>query len=712
MPWLKTMQRCLVRNIRVRWFRLKWFSAIGAAGLLTLAASAITDPVADFKAGIAAIDAHQYAPAIKDFEGLEKRLPKLADYSAWFLATAEFGMKNYAQVPNALEPVWKQTPSSPLAAKAYLLAAEAHQQNGAAKQAVDILRNNYDSLPQPKGDTALAAAFAAAGDGVSAAVYYQRVYYDYPASAEAIQAGSELPNLKALLGESYPPEMASAMLSRALKLLNAGQTQKARKELEALIPRLGGADRDLARVRIGVADYEAKENAAALRYLRSLENLSPEADAERLYYIFQSANRLGNEPEAASAADRLNRQYPASSWRLQALVASGNRLLVDNDFEAYEPVYRHCYESFPKDPPAAFCHWKVTWSHYIRRLPDAGEMMREHLVLFPSSDEAPAALYFLGRLAEGSKDSGSALAFYSEVVREYPNQFYSTQARDRLASLGPGAPAPAATDFLRTISFPRRMRIESFKPSASATARIERAKLLQTAGLENLAQDELRYGAQVEDQPHLMAMELASLYSASHPDQALRYIKHYVSGYLYLPIESAPLQFWTLAFPLPYRSDLERYSKQNGLDPFLVAALIRQESEFDAKVTSYANARGLTQILPSTGRELSRRLKMSYTTAKLFQPAVNLQLGTYYLQSLTQQTGGKLEAALAAYNAGLSRARTWLKWGDFQEPAEFIETVPFSQTRTYVQAVLRNAYLYRQIYGVTQPRAALAEVRH
>jgi soluble lytic murein transglycosylase len=180
-------------------------------------------------------------------------------------------------------------------------------------------------------------------------------------------------------------------------------------------------------------------------------------------------------------------------------------------------------------------------------------------------------------------------------------------------------------------------------------------------------------------------------------------MKHYAGDYLYLPIESAPLQFWTLAFPLPYRADLERFSKKNGLDVFLVAALIRQESEFDPKVVSYANARGLTQILPSTGRELSRRLKLQpYSVAKLFQPSYNLQLGTYYLQSLTEQTGGRIEAALAAYNAGLSRARSWLGWGDFQEPAEFIETVPFYQTRSYIQTVLRNADMYRRVYGMTE----------
>jgi soluble lytic murein transglycosylase len=328
--------------------------------------------------------------------------------------------------------------------------------------------------------------------------------------------------------------------------------------------------------------------------------------------------------------------------------------------------------------------------------------------LFPASENAPAALYFLGRLAEASKDWPAARIYYGEVVREYPNYYYNALARDRLASDRldaakdvAAAPPSNASEFLRSIAFPQRSRIRSFIPNATAQSRIERSRMLSSTGLDDWADIELRYAAQYEDQPHVMGLELASIANRhAEPDQAMRYLKRYASDYLYLPLDSAPPEFWKLAFPIPYRADLERYAKQNGLDPYLMAALIRQESEFNPKAISKANARGLTQIMPATGRELSRRLQMRpYSTARLFQPTVSLQLGSYYLKSVAASLGGRWEAALAAYNAGLTRANAWLTWGDFQEPAEFVETVPFSQTRNYVQVVLRNADMYRRLYA-------------
>ncbi len=676
-------------------------AAAGLAGVLCVRAS--SDPLADLKASATALDARNYSAAFSSSTDLAKRLPKLADYAAWLIASAQFGLKEFAKVPGSLDPVWKQTPASPLAAKSYLLAAQALIQNSMPKESAELLRKNYAALFQPQGDLILAQAFGASGDQVSAAIYNQRVYYGYPASAEAATAGAEITRLRGVMGANYPPALPNAMLSRALKLLDSGDAKKARAELEALVPELGGADRDLARVRIGVADYNANDTPAARRELASLESLAPDADAERLYYLLQCARRLNNQDEVEQTLDRLGRLYPNSPWRLQALLAAANRYLTANQMDAYEPLYRACYESFPKAAEAATCHWHVVWSHYIRRRPDSADLLRAHLRLFPAAESASAALYFLGRLAEDARDLSGARTYFSEIAGQYPNQYYAVLARERLLKASPAAASAAVNEFLHAIAFTERARIKDFKPGPAASARIERAKLLQQAGLKDWAEQELRFAARTatndDGQPYVMALQLASLLSAN-PDQSLHVIKSYAGGYLFLPLDSAPPQFWNFAFPLPFRTELETLAKQNGLDPFLVAALVRQESEFNPKAVSPTGARGLAQIQPSTGRELSRRLKLTaYSSAALFQPRLNLQLGTYYLKSLLGSVGGREDAALAAYDAGLTHSRAWLTWADFREPAEFIETIPFTETHSYVQGVLRNADIYRRLYG-------------
>jgi soluble lytic murein transglycosylase len=700
--------------IRREWFRASWrvpVAAMLAVAGVAVSLSAADDAVSDLKAAVAALQSKNEAAAIAALKGLSGRLPQIPDYVAWFQASAELSAGNYTAVPGALDPIWAQSPTSPLIGRAALLGAQAFGQTSNTAGAVSLLRKYYAALPQPQGDLALAKAFAAAGDPVSAAVYAQRVYYNYPAASESAEADTLAASLESQLGDQYPPAMGGAMLGRALKLLDAGHAEQAKKELLALVPRLGGDERDAALVKIGVAQYIAKDTKAAQKYLADLTVQSPKADAERLHYLLLCARRANDRAAMSAELDELARLHPDSPWRLEALLAMGNSYLVENQVDSYEPLYRACYESFPKEARAAGCHWKVTWAHYLRRKDDARDLLREHLRLFPNSDESSAALYFLGRLAEGADDPSAARAYYGEIVREYPNYFYTGLARERLAALPQTAAAssPVSTpvsSFLRTVDFPTRARVRNFEPNARAKIRLARARLLASAGLDDWADVELRYAAQNEDQPHVMGLELATMAARrSAQDQAIRYLKRYAPDYLYMRIDSAPAEFWKLAFPIPYRGDLERFARQNNLDPFLVAALARQESEFNPKAVSVSSARGLTQIMPSTGRELSRRLRIRpYSTARLFQPQVNLQMGTYYLRSVVDSVDGRWEAALAAYNAGLSRAKDWSKWGEFREAAEFVETVPFTQTREYIQIVLRNADIYRQLYAA--PEAA------
>jgi soluble lytic murein transglycosylase len=657
------------------------------------------DAAADFRAALHNFQSKQAALARPMFAAIRTQWPLLADYAGWYQASIESEAKNFADVPPALDAVFKHSPKSPLRGKASLLAAEAYMKLGRPSDAIRVLREHASETTPPQTEMALADAYLAVGDKVNAALNYQRVYYHFPLSPAGPRALTALAGLKADMGANYPAVSTTTLLTRADLILDASRESEAKAAYTALLPLLRGADLDVARVRIGAATYLAKQDAAAWDYLSKLHVEDDEADAERLYYLTQSARRLGRFDQMDQQALRSSELHRGSPWTVDALIAAGNRHITDHDVAKFEPLYEACYRGAPQDADAHLCHWKVTWLHYMRRSADAVTMLQDHLRAYPSSDEASAAMYFLGRLAHLSGDEAAARSYFSETSTAFPNLFYATLARQRLTALGDVAPSPKVATFLKSVAPPSRTKSGEFTMTPPAKARIERAELLARAGFGDLAEAELRFGADLGEQPQLLGMEIAKLLGSGDPAKALRYVKRYSRGYLLMPMASAPKEFWRLAFPLPYRQPLDRYAQSYGVDPYLMAALIRQESEFNPQAVSVTNARGLSQIEPYTGRDLAARLRVAYSLPKLFQPEYNLQLGTYYVSMLTKQFEGNMEAVLASYNAGPSRAKTWLRWEEYREPAEFIETVPITQTREYIQAVLRNAAAYREIYG-------------
>jgi soluble lytic murein transglycosylase len=171
-----------------------------------------------------------------------------------------------------------------------------------------------------------------------------------------------------------------------------------------------------------------------------------------------------------------------------------------------------------------------------------------------------------------------------------------------------------------------------------------------------------------------------------------------------LDYERAPRELWGYLFPLPYLETLLKDAKEHDVDPYLVAGLIRQESEFNPEAVSRARALGLTQLMPATGSMVARQTGMpGFQSRMLFDPKVSLHLGMAYLKSQLDLWNGSLEQTLAAYNAGPGRVRQWTAGVTFREPAEFVESIPFTETREYVQSVIRNAAVYRQLYTSKTP---------
>ena len=160
--------------------------------------------------------------------------------------------------------------------------------------------------------------------------------------------------------------------------------------------------------------------------------------------------------------------------------------------------------------------------------------------------------------------------------------------------------------------------------------------------------------------------------------------------------------YWHLLLPRPFWTTLQSDAIAEGLDPYLVAALIRQESEFNPDAVSPMKAYGLMQLLPSVGRSLARKDgERRFSTSELLNPDINLKLGTQDLRRSINEYGGQIEYALAAYDAGDTPVRRWIALGNYHDVAEWVESIPYSETRNYVEAIVRNRALYRQVYDAT-----------
>jgi soluble lytic murein transglycosylase len=573
-----------------------------------------------------------------------------------------------------------------------------------SKDSAALLQSSKIPLVEPDSTFLLAQALQNDSQLTNAVATYRTVYYSYPASPLARDAERILDQLRTKMGKAYPASTAAMWIIRADKLYEAGRWSDALSAYRTLASLAEGRSLDHASVRVAACQLSLGATWPSLNSLTKLNVSEPEAAAERLYVMAAAYRRLGRRESMEQQIAVLAERYPKSPWREQALILAGNYYLLEKDYARASAYYRKSFEEFPQGVAAATGHWKVAWQAYReRRRDDAKRLFEEHIKNFPSSPQVSAALYWLGRLVE-SASPAVAVQYYRRIVDVFPNYYYGLQARRRLAVLPPASAAPGegavSTDHIRRSN-----------PAASSNGNgmmnegmfRERGRMLESAWLIDWAIGELQSVVEQDGAALWAGNEIARLEKERGRDHvALRYAKRYVPSYFAREMSDLPSETWELLFPRPYWEDLKKQAAAAKVDPYLVAGLIRQESEFDPRARSRSNARGLMQLLPSTARMMARQVPdpkaRNYRLASLYVPDINLVYGTFYLRKVLDQFDETPEYALAGYNAGENRVVEWLREGPFEEPAEFVENIPFTETREYVQAVLRNAALYRELY--------------
>jgi soluble lytic murein transglycosylase len=636
---------------------------------------------------------HRYGDAQSAFRHAATGSPVLGDYADYLGAQAAVQGGNPQDAFPLLQGFAERHPGSLFLNEAPVLLANAYL---AAKDPGGALKVLEPLQAQPIGAQAdfrlaLAKAYQGAGNTSKAAALYRGIYLGDPISPEAAAAKTQMTAMSTPLTAGERKQHADA-------LFNAKQFSEAAAEYRTLQKNdaeLSQADRDALEIYVAVCDLKLKHLGRS--DVDHLPTTGDDSAALRLYLCSELARSENKLDEQDSLVQQLIKEYPQSRWLEEALYSGGNMYLVKQNITKATADYLALVQRFPRSTYAPNAHWHAAWLSYrVRNYPEAARLMDEQITNYPAGSEIPGALYWRGRLYEDIEhDFGQALNYYKSLNTAYPNSYYAILGRQRIAVIG-AKPAVAPAPVLASVRSLDDPHLTDVLPENDP--HLIKARLLANAALNEYIRPEIQLSA---TSGQWGALAEAQIYQSFGEDtRALQAMKRAKIPFFSLPVDDVPLAYWQLVFPRPYWSQLTADAQSNGLDPYLVAALIRQESEFNPTAVSRANAYGLMQLLPSTGKQLAKQQgEKHFATSELLDPATNLRLGTADLRKSIDRYSGQVEYALAAYNAGDVPIRNWIAVNNYKDIPEWVESIPYTETREYVQSILRNREVYRAVYA-------------
>ena len=679
-PLRPTVHAALPQNIDDYWFAPRAADR-GAARNLKLA-----DAASQYAAG-------NYPAALVSARQALAAGGPLEIYAQYYVGAAQLRLANPEDAVKAFDAVLARKPDGQLSVAALLGKAEAAESRGDNAGAVVI----YESLAAHKSIapeeilSRLARASLAAGNRPRAAEAFLRVYYEFPLSDAASSAAAALGPLQDLIVRKDHKHD----LGRALILFGAKRYSEARTALQEIQKQVSGDDREVVDLRIAESEYFLKRYAFARDGVRPyLEQASRRAEAK--FFYLSALRGLGDHDEAVALTRALVAEFPDSSWSSEALNNLGTHYIVTNQDDLAAQTFRELVDKFPAGPHGERAAWKYGWWAYTTgNYAETVRVFENAAAAFPRSDYRPPWLYWSARAREKLGQRQTAEARMRLIHADYLHWYYGRLAAARLA------PAKAASGAVAPASFvPAAVTSVQPAPSTPAPPTATLIRQLLAAGLYDDAMSELRYAQKAWGTSPAVEATVAWIYHQKGDlRRAITLMRRAYPQFLTSGGEAVPAEILQVIFPLTYWDSIKRQAAVYQLDPYVVAALIAQESTFDPNARSVANAWGLMQILPSTGRRLATSLGIGrFRTSMLTQGETNIRLGTLYFKRLVQQFGGT-HYALASYNAGENRVVRWKAERPGMDEDEFIDDIPFPETQNYVKRILGTAEDYRRLYG-------------
>jgi soluble lytic murein transglycosylase len=646
---------------------------------------------------------HRYPEAISSFEKANTVGKALDDYADFLAAQAEMEAGKLADAETLLRGFAAKYPESIFVGRLPVMIANLSLQQNDPQTALHVLHEHAADAISSHADfqLALAKANQMTGNVEEAARIYRHIFLSFPLSNEGQQAEAQL----AVVGAAAPLTTGERR-SHADALYAGGRYGAAGEEYRALAndPKLSDTPAKNALL-VAAAECDLKNKRLTKEAVDALPDTQDESGARRMYLAMELARNKDDGDAQHALVDQMEQRFPNSPWLAEALYSSGNMYLLRKDYPQAIVYYEDLATRFPQHRYAPSSHWKAAWLNYrLGNYSEAALLFDRQIALFAGGKEIPAALYWRGRLyADQEHQPSMAAAYYQTVSRAFEHYYYALLARDRLSELGQVTPADVA--MLTNIHREEIPALTDDVPEDDE--HVIKARLLANAGLNEYIADEIQAADGSQEWGGFAEAEIYASYGETF--RAMRVLKRALPFYASAPIDTIPMGCWKILFPQPYWDSIEQEAAKNGLDPYMVASLIRQESEFNPAAISSANAFGLMQLLPSVGRSMAKEEGIRhFNEDELLNPGTNIRLGTRYLKQTLDKFDGQAPYAFAAYNAGDNRVTDWQSIGKYHGMDEFVESIPFTETREYVQAILRNESIYRELNGGPPPAQSSA----
>lgn len=627
----------------------------------------------------------------------------LGDYALWLRGRAFQSAGKHSEAMQVFAQLIKDFPSSLRANEAKILWANSAMQAGQAAQIPAFLQDLNDRN-QPAALLATAKSFETSGNQTEAVRFYRKVYFYGAGTAEAKEAETKL----TFLSQPLTPQTAEEASVRAEKLYaakNFAEAAKAYSALAASFPNALTPEINLKRI---VTFANTKNMTEAQNAFNALPVSAKEK--EEAYYQIVSGyakNRLWTQTR--EIAGEMRTKFPNGKLTPKAWIDAG--MTARDAKNKAEEIYflQSAVSAYPNAVDVAKAQFELAWlQHESKNYQISSQMLIEHLARYADKDSTNRgkAGYWAARDSELAGKINEACAIYDATVYRYGANWYGYLALNRLTNLrgrgqcqttpnfGAGSLVPKAAANLKVVT------VAAETSGAKELERAEKSEDLSIVGLFDWSIDELKEAQKTAGNSPKINLALAKHYrlKGDQVNALLSLGKSYPDYAQMFPEEMGQAE-WDIFYPLTNWKDIKYWAAQRRLDPFQVAGFIRQETIFDPRAKSSANAYGLMQLLIPTARAVAKKYNASIgtiTAEALFQPAANIELGTAYIRDQYDKFG-RVEYVAVAYNAGPGRVPQWTSTLP-AEMDEFVEAIPFKETKGYVQGIIRNSAQYRRLY--------------